>query len=104
LWLAKHGIYPIIPHANTSRKEFGGLQPYPFFIRGTAEVLARVADVVVLTRRWHESGGARGELLLARKLSRPFVEMADGEERVLEKLKSLVPRSCMAVSPWGAAA
>lgn len=93
LWLTKHNIYPIIPHANTSRREFSDLQEYSFWLMATAELMVRAADVVVLTRRWKESSGARGELELAQQLGMHFVRMQDGEQRALQELQRVVPRS-----------
>lgn len=93
LWLAKHGIYPIIPHANTSRQEFSTLQEYQFWLAATAELMVRAADVVVLTRRWEESGGARGEAVLAAHFGTPIVAMTDDEGLALERIKQVRPQS-----------
>lgn len=59
--VATLGAMPVIPHANTSRREFESLQPYEFWIDGTKELLRR-CDAVFLTDERHLSSGARGEV------------------------------------------
>jgi hypothetical protein len=62
--VAKLGAYPVIPHANTAHPEFEDVQPYPFWIAGTGELLVR-CNAVLFTDDWQESSGARGENELA---------------------------------------
>lgn len=54
------GVYPVVPHANTSHPLYEKTQPYPFWIKGT-RLLQRACQLVIFTDDWHESSGARGE-------------------------------------------
>ena len=68
---------PLIPHANTAHPEFERVQPYPFWIAGTLELLRR-ADAVLTISGWETSNGARGEVEEALRLGKPvFHELAD---------------------------
>jgi len=61
LALARLGLYPVIPHRNTSHPSFEHLQPYQFWIDGTMELLKR-CDAVVTVPGWENSRGAVGEV------------------------------------------
>jgi|SRR6478609_6902665 len=58
--VAKLGVTPIIPHANTDYPELEDVQPYEFWIRATAEQLRR-CNAVIFAEEWEESKGSRGE-------------------------------------------
>jgi hypothetical protein len=58
--VAKLGAYPVIPHSNTAHPFFEDVQPYQFWIDGTAAML-RACHAVIFTPDWQTSGGARGE-------------------------------------------
>lgn len=59
--VARIGLYPVIPHANTAHPLFEKLQPYQFWIDGTLEMLHRACDALMLVRGWEASSGARTE-------------------------------------------
>lgn len=48
LEVAKLGFMPVIPHANTAHPEFEKIQPYPFWISGTTEMLRRCDAMVMV--------------------------------------------------------
>lgn len=66
--IAKLGAMPVVPHANTSHVDYEAVQPYDFWIRGTAQLL-KACNACFLTPRWRESSGARGEEELAKKIA-----------------------------------
>lgn len=75
LEVAKLGMMPLIPHANTAH--FQGELPDKFFLDGTMELLRR-CDAVMLTPNWATSSGARDEVDEAERLGIPvFVSVAD---------------------------
>ncbi len=59
--VARLGVYPVIPHANTAHPLFENLQPYQFWIDGTLELLRRACDAMILVSGWETSSGARKE-------------------------------------------
>ena len=75
LEVAKLGMMPLIPHANTAH--FQGELPDKFFLDGTMELLRR-CDAVMLTPNWATSSGARDEADEAERLGIPvFVNVFD---------------------------
>lgn len=75
LEVARNGMMPLIPHANTAH--FHGELPDQFFLNGTMELLRR-CDAVMLTPNWAVSSGARGEVDEAERLGIPvFVNVSD---------------------------
>lgn len=58
--LARLGVMPVIPHANTAHPEFERCQPYEFWLAGTLELMRR-CDAVVMVKGWKRSRGARAE-------------------------------------------
>lgn len=68
--VARTGGFPITPHANTAHPLFENLQPYSFWIEGTAELLRR-SDALITVPGWEASSGARGEVELAHRLGKP---------------------------------
>lgn len=71
--VAQIGAMPIVPHANTSHRDYELIQPYPFWIEGTKELLRR-CDAVLLIPGWEKSSGARGEREEALRLVIPVFE------------------------------
>ncbi len=63
--VARIGAMPVIPHANTAHPEFERVQPYQFWIEGTAELLRR-CDALLTVDNWQASSGARGEVEIAK--------------------------------------
>jgi hypothetical protein len=61
LLVTKLGAMPVCPHANTSNPAFEAVQPYQFWIGGTAELL-RKCDAAVFIWGWESSSGARKEV------------------------------------------
>jgi hypothetical protein len=59
--VARIGLYPVIPHANTAHPLFEKLQPYQFWVDGTLEMLRRSCDALILVPGWETSSGARTE-------------------------------------------
>ena len=57
--VAKLGVYPVIPHANSDHPGFE-CQDYDFWIKGTLEQMRR-CNTVLFTDDWQESDGASGE-------------------------------------------
>lgn len=78
--VARLGAMPVIPHANTAHPDFEKVQPYPFWIDSTLELMRR-CDAVLLAENWQGSSGARGERDEARRLGMPVFT-------TLEELKS----------------
>lgn len=75
LEVARNGMMPLIPHANTAH--FHGELPDQFFLNGTMELLRR-CDAVIVTPNWAMSSGARDEVDEAERLGIPvFVSVAD---------------------------
>lgn len=68
--VAKLGLFPVVPHANTSHPDYERVQEYPFWIAGTLELLRR-CDAIVMVPRWEESSGAKGERAEASRLRMP---------------------------------
>jgi len=69
---AKLGLYPVIPHCNTSHPAFELVQPYPFWIEGTLALLMR-CDALITVPGWENSSGARGEVAWARGETGPWL-------------------------------
>jgi hypothetical protein len=75
--VAKLGVAPVIPHANTDHPEFEKAQPYQFWIAATAEQLRR-CDAIIMLPKWEQSSGARGEHALALERGMPvFYSLAE---------------------------
>lgn len=75
--VARLGLMPLIPHANTSHPQFEQVQPYPFWIEGTLELLRR-SDALLTVSGWEASSGARGEVEEANRLGKPvFHDIAE---------------------------
>lgn len=70
LEVAKLGLCPLIPHANTSHPNFEAVQPYTFWIEATLEMLRR-CDAIVMVPGWEESRGACGEIAEAHRIGMP---------------------------------
>lgn len=68
--VARLGAMPVIPHANTAAEAFMIVQPYPFWIAGTMELL-RVCSALVTVPGWERSRGATGEVAEAGRLGLP---------------------------------
>jgi hypothetical protein len=78
--VAKRGVCPVCPHANTAAPEYETSQPYSFWIEATLEIMRR-CDVVVFTPDWTKSQGARGEFEEAARLGLPcFFSMQELDE------------------------
>ncbi len=78
--LARLGVYPVIPHANTAHPEFETVQAYRFWILGTLEQMRR-CDAVFLLSAWNESRGARAEREEAERVGLPvFASLAAVKE------------------------
>lgn len=60
LEVARIGLYPIIPHANTAHPDFEKIQPYTFWIGATMAML-KPCRAMVLVPGWETSSGARSE-------------------------------------------
>lgn len=58
--IARLGVMPVIPHANTADPWFARVQPYEFWCTGTLELMRR-CDAVVMVKGWKRSRGARAE-------------------------------------------
>lgn len=71
LEVARYGLMPVIPHANTHL--FHGQLTDEFWLRGTLALLRR-CDGVMLTSDWTRSTGAIGEAWWALKLRMPVGE------------------------------
>jgi hypothetical protein len=71
--VAKLGAMPVVPHSNTSAPEYETVQPYPFWIDGTLELMRR-CDAVLLASDWKRSRGACGERDEARAIGMPVFE------------------------------
>lgn len=80
LVVASLGGMPVIPHSNTGAREFEHAQPYVFWIAGTLALMRR-CDAVVMTLRWDESPGARGERDEALRLGIPVFNSPNPEFR-----------------------
>lgn len=78
LEVAKLGLYPVIPHANTAHPEFEKIQPYTFWINGTRALLRRACDALILVPGWESSSGAKSERDDMIALGRPFFETIHG--------------------------
>lgn len=76
LEVAKIGLCPMIPHANTALPEFEDVQPYQFWIEATKEQLRR-CDAVIFADGWQDSGGSVGEHELAMALAMPIFKTID---------------------------
>lgn len=74
--VAKLGVYPITPHANTAHPAFEALQPYDFWIDG-CKILLQAAHVMVLVPGWEQSSGACGERKIMIQLGRPVFESVE---------------------------
>jgi hypothetical protein len=72
--VAQIGAMPLCPHTNT--RFFHGTMTDEFWLDGTIELMSR-CDAVLLTRDWHESQAARGEVARAHQLSLPVFEDVD---------------------------
>jgi hypothetical protein len=70
LEVAKLGVCPMIPHANTAHPEFEHVQPYQFWIAATMAQLRR-CDIIVMVDGWERSSGATGEHAEAQLLKMP---------------------------------
>lgn len=73
LEVAKLGLFPVVPHSNTSHPDYETAQPYQFWIDGTLELLRR-CDAVVCVAGWERSSGARGECAEALRIGLPVFE------------------------------
>jgi nucleoside 2-deoxyribosyltransferase len=62
------GMMPLCPHKNTAHME--GLADDQFFLDGTLELMRR-CDAVLLVPNWHQSEGARAEIVEAERLGLP---------------------------------
>lgn len=80
--VARIGAMPLIPHSNTSHPNFESIQPYPFWIAGTMELLRR-SDALLTVAGWERSSGARGEVLEAAQLSIPVFHELEALEQWL---------------------
>ena len=74
LEVAKLGLMPLIPHANTAH--FHGELPDEFFLDGTMELLRR-SDAVMLLPDWERSSGARAEVAEAERIRIPVFKDLD---------------------------
>jgi len=79
---AAAGAFPCCPHSNTAHPKFEELQPYPFWIAGTLELLRR-CDAILMVPGWEGSSGARGELAEAIELCMPVFYDIDELQRWL---------------------
>lgn len=77
--VARHGGYPVIPHANTAW--FDDLQPLDFWYEATAELLRR-CDAILLIPHWESSKGAVAEKKLAEALGIPVFHFFKTEPEV----------------------
>lgn len=71
--LAQRGVFPVIPHANTSDPDFEKVQPYQFWIEGTMKLMEK-CDAVFMTGDWQNSKGATAERERALELGIPVFE------------------------------
>lgn len=72
--VAKAGLMPVIPHANTGGLEF--VAPDigdEFWLEGTLEMMRR-CDAVVLCPGWEQSAGTRAEVAEADRLGIPVFQ------------------------------
>lgn len=75
--VAALGACPCVPHSNTADPRYEALQPYEWWLDATLELL-RKCDAVMLVPGWHDSRGARGEVIEAQRLGIPvFDELAE---------------------------
>lgn len=81
--VARLGAFPVCPHANTAHPDFESVQPYTFWIEGTAELLRR-CDVLITVPGWEQSSGARGEVALAGLKGLPVFHSLDELAKFLE--------------------
>lgn len=65
--VAREGVFPVVPHANTSHPDYEQVQPYAFWLEGTMALL-RHCHIVVLVEGWRDSSGARAEVAEAHRL------------------------------------
>jgi hypothetical protein len=66
--VAKLGLMPLIPHANTAH--FDGTLTGEFWLEGTLELMRR-CDAAIFTQDWGRSEGAKGEHEEALRLGMP---------------------------------
>jgi len=83
LEVARIGLMPVCPHSNTQHEEFERVQPYPFWIEGTLELLRR-CDAVITVSGWEASKGACRERAEANRLGIPVFD-------TIEELGAWVP-------------
>jgi hypothetical protein len=73
LEVARLGAFPVIPHANT--RFFHGSLSDDFWLRGTRDLLVRVADFAITVEAigfpWTHSVGSQEEVALTKSLGRP---------------------------------
>ena len=88
LWgaeLAKLGVYPVIPHSNTSH--FDGIAEDKLWLDGTMQLLHR-CDAAIFIEGWKDSSGARAEM--ERALSIQMMPVFDVENPSHPSLKDWV--------------
>ncbi len=69
--VARLGGMPVVPHSNTAHAKYSEVQPYEFWMLGTAKLL-RACDAVFMMPTWRASSGAQAEEKLARSLKLPI--------------------------------
>lgn len=62
--IAKLGGFPVVPHSNTSHRDYERVQPYEFWIAGTAALLLG-CNALYTMHLWRSSKGASAEVELA---------------------------------------
>lgn len=86
LEVAKLGVMPLIPHANTHL--FFGQLTEEFWLAGTVELLER-CDIMVLLPNWEASAGARAESARATMCGIPVFGTLKGVAAYMQQQEAL---------------
>ena len=79
--LCRHGLYPVIPHANTRDFDLYTDQTPEFFLEGTMEQMRR-CDAVLFSGDWQVSEGCLAEFVEAERMAIPhFLSLKELLER-----------------------
>lgn len=81
--VARLGLFPVIPHANTGHPEFERVQNYEFWCEGTMMLLEKCHAILMLPG-WEKSRGSRAELRFAQFRRMPIYLSLDVLRDVIE--------------------
>jgi hypothetical protein len=88
--VARLGMMPLIPHANTAH--FNGTMTAEFWLAGTMELLRR-CDAVVFSPEWERSAGSVAEEQEARRLRLPCFFSISALESWAHEMAIVDPRT-----------